>query len=83
MLDLESARANARKAEEQRALAAENLRLVETAWRAGSATAVEQADAAASLRNAEIALTAEVLGARLAALRVLQAAGAFDPVPRA
>ncbi len=76
LLDLESARANAEKAKEQRELAAENQRLVDVSFRAGAATAVEQADAIAQLRNAEIAQTSERLGAQLAALRVLQVAGA-------
>ena len=76
LLDLDSARANAQKAKEQRDLAAENQRLVDVSYRAGSATAVEQADATAQLRNAEIAQTTETLNAQLAALRVLQAAGA-------
>jgi outer membrane protein TolC len=75
LLDLESARANAEKAREQRDLAAENQRLVDVSYRAGAATAVEQADAIAQLRNAEIAQQAETLGAQLAALRVLRAAG--------
>ncbi len=76
LLDLESARANAAKAKEQRELAAENQRLVDVSYRAGAATAVEQADAIAQLRNAELAQTAEALNAQLAALRVLQVAGA-------
>ncbi|HET9553846.1 MAG TPA: TolC family protein [Anaeromyxobacteraceae bacterium] len=79
LLDLESARANALKAKEQRDLAAENQRLVDVSFKAGAATAVEQADATASLRNAEIAATTEELSAQLAALRVLKAAGAFEP----
>jgi outer membrane protein TolC len=79
LLDLESARANAQKAREQRDLAAENQRLVDVSFKAGAATAVEQADATASLRNAEIAATTEELAAQLAALRVLKAAGAFEP----
>jgi outer membrane protein TolC len=76
LLDLESARANAEKAREQRDLAAENQRLVDVSYRAGAATAVEQADATAQLRNAELAQQAETLGAQLAALRVLRVAGA-------
>lgn len=75
LLDLESARANAIKAREQRELAAENQRLVDVAYRAGAATAIEQADATAQLRTAEIAATAEALGAQLAALRVLKVVG--------
>jgi outer membrane protein TolC len=76
LLDLESARANAEKAREQRDLAAENQRLVDVSYRAGAATAVEQADATAQLRNAEIGYTSEALGAQLAALRVRKVAGA-------
>lgn len=79
VLDLQSARANARKAREEADLAAENQRLVETSYQAGAATAVEQADAAASLRNAEVRATTEGLQAQVAALRVLWAAGLFDP----
>ncbi len=75
VLDLESARANAVKAKEQRDLAAENQRLVDVSFRAGSATAVEQADATTQLRNAEVAQATEGLTAQLAALRLLQAAG--------
>ncbi len=75
LLDLESARANAEKAREQRDLATENQRLVDVSYRAGAATAVEQADATAALRNAEQAQQTETLGAQLAALRVLRAAG--------
>jgi outer membrane protein TolC len=75
-LDLESARANAVKAKEQRDLAAENQRLVDVSYRAGAATAVEQADATTQLRNAEVAQATEQLTAQLSALRLLQAAGA-------
>lgn len=82
VLDLESARANAVKAREQARLAEENQRLVDVSFRAGAATAVEQADATAALRNASIAATTEALQAQLAALKLLKAAGAFDPVPR-
>lgn len=78
-LDLDSARANANKAKEQRDLAAENQRLVDVAFRAGTATAVEQADATAQLRTAELGQITESLNAQLAALRVLRAAGAFHP----
>ena len=81
-LDLDSARANATKAREQRDLAAENQRLVDVAYRAGTATAVEQADATAQLRNAELGEVTEALTAQLAALRVLRAAGAFHPTRR-
>jgi hypothetical protein len=40
---------------------------------------VEQADATAQLRNAEILAEAEALNAQLSAVRVLRAAGEFDP----
>jgi outer membrane protein TolC len=78
LLDLDSARANAAKAKEQRDLAAENLRLVDVAFRVGSATPVELADATATLRNAEIATLTEGLSAQLAALRVLQVSGEYQ-----
>jgi outer membrane protein TolC len=76
LLDLESAKANALKAKEQRDLAAENQRLIDVSYRAGSATAVEQADATAQLRNAEIVQVTEGFNAQVAALRVLQTSGA-------
>ncbi len=79
LLDLESARANTRKAKEQRDLAAENQRLVDVSFKAGAATAVEQADATSALRNAEIQYATEALQAQLAAVRVLRASGTFDP----
>ena len=82
LLDLGSARASAAKAREQRDLAAENLRLVSVSAQAGAATAVEQADATAALRNAEISVTTETLGVQLAALRVMKAAGAFERLAR-
>ncbi len=82
LIDLDSARANAAKAREQRDLAAENSRLVDVSYRAGAATAVELADATASLRTAEIGVVTEELNAQLAALRVLLAVGEFDPEAR-
>jgi outer membrane protein TolC len=82
LLDLESARANTIKAKEQRDLAAENQRLVDVSFKAGAATAVEQADATSALRNAEIQWATEALQAQLAAVRVLRASGTFDPGQR-
>jgi outer membrane protein TolC len=79
LIDLDSARANAAKAKEQRDLAAENSRLIDVSYRAGASTAVELADATASLRTAEIGVLTEDLNAQLAALRVLLAVGQFDP----
>ncbi len=82
LLDLESARANANKSKEQRDLATENQRLIDVSYRAGAATALEQADATAALRNAEIAFSTDTLQAQLAAVRLLKVAGEYDPVPR-
>jgi outer membrane protein, multidrug efflux system len=82
LLDLDSARANAVKAREQARLAEENQRLVDVSFRAGAATAVEQADATAALRTAAIAATTEGLQAQLAAVKLLKVAGAFEPVAR-
>jgi outer membrane protein TolC len=82
LLDLESAQANAIKARERRDLAAENQRLVDVSYRAGAATAVEQADATDELRTAEIAAVVDQLAAQVSALRVLRAAGEFEPDPR-
>jgi outer membrane protein TolC len=81
LLALDSARANAAKAEEQQGLAAENRRLVDVSFRAGAATSVELADATAELRTAEIGLLTEGLNAQLAALRVLQVVGELDLAP--
>jgi outer membrane protein TolC len=74
-LDLESARANRAKAEEQVQLARENQRLVDAAFRAGHSTSLEATDANAGLATAELAAVNERLGADLAALRLLRAAG--------
>jgi outer membrane protein TolC len=79
-LDLQSAKANAQKASEQRDLARENQRLIDVSYAAGAATALEQADAQTALSGAEVAAEAEALNAKLAALRLLKSAGAFDPV---
>jgi outer membrane protein TolC len=82
MLDLQNARANVQKAQEQRDLARENQRLIDVSYAAGAATALEQADAQVKLRGAEVAYEAEVLSSRLAALRLLKASGAYDPVAK-
>jgi outer membrane protein TolC len=79
-LDLGSAKANAQKASEQRDLARENQRLIDVSYAAGAATALEQADAQTALSGAEVAAETEALNAKLAALRLLKAAGAYDPV---
>jgi outer membrane protein TolC len=82
LLDLESARANATKAKEQRDLAVENQRLVDVSFKAGAATAVDQADATSALRNAEVQVVTENLQVQLAAVRVLKSAGTYDPARR-
>lgn len=74
-LELGSARANRAKAEEQLALARENQRLVDVAFRAGQATSLEATDANAAVATAELAAANEALQADLAALRLLRAAG--------
>jgi outer membrane protein TolC len=81
-LEYQSATANAVKAKEQRDLARENQKLVDVSYGAGAATALEQADAQTQLRGAEVQFLAETFNARLAALRLLKAAGEFDPSKR-
>ena len=76
-LDLDSAVANRVKAQEQLSLARENQKLVEVNFRAGAGTYLEVSDANTELAAAELALITESLSADLAALRLLQAAGAF------
>jgi outer membrane protein TolC len=77
VLDLESAQANAVKSKEQARLAEENQRLVDVSFRAGAATAVEQADATAQLRTASISATTDALQAQLAAVKLLKVAGIY------
>ena len=78
-LDLESARANHTKSEEQVRLARENMQLVTDNYKAGLATQLDATDASTALASAELGLVAEELNAELAELRLLKAAGAFDP----
>ena len=78
-LDLDAASANRRRALEQAELARENQRLVEVSYQAGAATYIEASDANAQLVTAELAAVGEQVKARLAALRLLQAAGRFEP----
>jgi outer membrane protein, multidrug efflux system len=79
-LDLESARANRTKSEEQVRLARENMQLVNDNYQAGLATQLDATDASTALASAELGLVAEGLNAELAELRLLKAAGAFDPI---
>jgi outer membrane protein TolC len=78
-LELESALANRAKAEEALALARETQRLTDISFRAGVATYLEVADANTALTGAEVGLVAERLQASLTALRLLKAAGVFNP----
>ena len=79
LLDLESARANRTKAEEQLKLARENMRLIDVNYQAGAATTIEVSDANTALAQAELGSVAETLNAQLAALKLLRAGGAFNP----
>jgi outer membrane protein TolC len=79
VLDLESARANLTKADEQLKLARENQQMIDNNFKAGVATALEASDADTAQRNAEIGFVAERLNSQLAALRLAKAVGAFDP----
>jgi len=74
-LDLDAARANRKKAREQVELARENQKLVDVSFREGAATYLEVSDAHQQLFAAEQAAVGEQLKARLAALRLLRAAG--------
>ncbi len=76
-LDLSSARAAERKAEEQSSLAAEALRHAQAAYAQGAATYLEVADATTASENAQLARVTEELNANLAALRLAKAAGTF------
>ena len=78
-LDLDSAVANREKAKEQLSLARENQRLVNVNYKAGAATYIEVSDANTALNTAELTLVSEALNADLSALRLLRAAGAFNP----
>ncbi len=78
-LDLDSAVANREKAKEQLALARENQRLVDVNYRAGAATYLEVSDANTTLLAAELTQVSESLNADLSSLRLLKAAGAFNP----
>ena len=78
-LDLDSAVANRQKAKEQLALARENQNLVNVNYKAGAATYLEVSDANLALLTAELSQVSESLNADLAKLRLLKAAGQYDP----
>lgn len=77
-LDLETARANKSKAEEQLKLARENQQLVKVGFDAGTSTYIEVSDANTALLGAELQHLSEDLQAQLAVLRLAKAAGAFE-----
>lgn len=79
LLDLESARANRQKADEQLNLARENMRLVEVNYKSGVATQLDVTDATTQLTTAELGAISERLNSQMAALRLLKAAGTFNP----
>ncbi len=78
-LELETAVANRQKARETVDLARENQRLVDVNYKAGAATYLESSDANAQLTTAELSAVTEQLKAQLAVLKLLKAAGRFDP----
>lgn len=78
-LDLQAAIANRKKAQEQVELARENQRLVEVSYKEGAASYIEVSDANGQLFAAELAALNEQVKSRLAALRLLEAAGRFEP----
>lgn len=78
-LDLDSAIANREKAQEQLRLARENIDIVNVSYQSGAATYLEVEDANAALLGAELGGVAEQLNASVAALKLLKAAGRFNP----
>jgi outer membrane protein TolC len=77
LLELESARAARTQAERQVVLAREQRRLADAGYRAGAGTWLERSDAGTALVAAELGHVSDSLAADLAALRALEAAGAF------
>jgi len=73
--DLESARANIGKAEEQAKLARETLQLVTATYEAGTSTQLDVSNVRAALAGAELALVVERTKREVSALRLLKAAG--------
>lgn len=79
LLDLETARANERKAREQAALARERATLAAVQFEAGAATYLEVTDANAASFAAEVAAVTESFNVSTAALRLSRAIGALVP----
>lgn len=81
LLDLASARALREEAEQSRRASAENERLVQAQFDAGTSSQVEVSDAEAALFQSESNAIQQRLSVQLAALRVAKAVGAFDVGP--
>lgn len=79
LLDLESARANERKARERAALARENAALAAVQFEAGTATYLDVTDANAASFAADVAAVTEAFNVSTAALRLSRAIGALAP----
>ncbi len=79
LLDLQSAETKLKSATEMSKLAGENMQLVNVSYESGMATPIEVSDATTQHALAELGVVGETLNAKLAALRLLKAAGAFDP----
>ncbi|MGC4123184.1 MAG: TolC family protein [Myxococcales bacterium] len=78
-LDLQTAQSNRVKADETLKLARENQALVTVNYQAGAATQLEVSDANKKLNSAEYNLVSQTLNAQLAAVKLVKAAGGFNP----
>src|SRR5690606_19038266 len=76
----ETAVAGLETAREQLALARRSWEAVQTAFGVGAASPLEVADAAATLRNAEMGLLAQAVGLGTAELRLGRAGGLAEPL---
>lgn len=77
MIDMESAKANQVKSQEELKLARENASIVDVNFKAGAATYLEVADSNTALRQAELGALVNELNLALAEIRVAKAAGLF------
>jgi outer membrane protein TolC len=57
------------------------MQLINVNYQAGAATQIDISDANTALEASELGLIAETLNSQLSALKVLKAAGAFNPQP--
>jgi outer membrane protein TolC len=78
-LDLDAARALESETQQQVQLARETESLVRAQFEAGTAAQVDVSDAEQALSQAEASTVQQRLNVQLAALRLAQAVGAFDP----